>query len=223
MKKLIPHLMNANGQLDGSADNINRAVGLVNKEIAPKYHLQNNIDVIFSTGYLAYAIQEMGVGGYTYKDDLVAIEISDKHTPSFDDIFSTLCHELAHAARWQTNDEYSKTLLDTIIFEGLGTCAEIQAVKDTGAKTSYFEKSITSIDRRQLERLEQSIKPHLDEVNFNRREIMFDGDGKNLPRWAGYILGYHAVKEYLITSSSIIYKAYARPYKSIKDTLGLLH
>lgn len=222
MKKLIPHLMNANSQLNNSVKNIGRAIALVNEKIAPKYQLRNNIDVIFSSSYLAYAIPEMGVGGYTYKDDLIAVEIYDKYTPSFDDIFSTLCHELAHAARWQINDEYSRTLLDTLIFEGLGTCAEVQAVKDTGVEASYFEKYIKSVKPCQLEHLEQALRPHLDETSFDRDKIMFSGDGKDLPHWAGYIVGYHIIRNYLDTSKSIIYKSYAQSYKNISSALNLL-
>ena len=42
----------------------------------------------------------------------------------------------------------------------------------------------------------KTLKPILDGWNYNRDELLFDGNDE-IPRWSGYSLGFYLVKKYM--------------------------
>ena len=136
-------------------------------------------------------IPEVGVGGYTPSRHLSYLYVDPLNEElSEQEIFNTLCHELYHAKSYD-GQGYGSTLLDSIIFEGLATAFEDEVSKGN----SFVVKELST--RNTSERLLQKHRDELSDEEFNHfRWFIFD-ETKELPRWAGYEIGYHIVKKYL--------------------------
>lgn len=136
-------------------------------------------------------IPEVGVGGYTPGRHLSYLYVDPLNKElSEQEIFNTLCHELYHAKSYD-GQGYGSTLLDSMIFEGLATAFE----DEVSHGNSFVVKELNARNTS-----EQLLQKHRDELlgeDFNHfRWFIFD-ETKELPRWAGYEIGYHIVKKYL--------------------------
>ncbi|UXM93949.1 DUF2268 domain-containing protein [Bartonella sp. HY329] len=134
-------------------------------------------------------IPEIGVGGNCYKTELISISI-DSLNENFaaklsDGHFSqAIAHELHHAMRWARHG-YGETLGEAIISEGLA---------------DYFSTLITSMPVppwckvATTNQIINLAKDQLRNENYNHYEWIF-GTG-DLPRWAGYSIGYQLIDLY---------------------------
>ena len=129
-------------------------------------------------------------------------------------ISENVVHELCHAARWGKNDEWAKTLFDDLIFEGLACALEAEFVKDKSEK-SLFIKTILECTDDEDKKILDLLQDKLDSNEYNYDEIFFNGN-INLPRWAGYSLGYYLVKKYLKKTGKKIEDAFADKYADFK-------
>ena len=154
-------------------------------------------------------ILEDGVGGRTITSSLIEFVINEK-VATENSIFEMVSHELCHAARWGYNAEWMNTLFDGIISEGIATYFEWEIMKERGEKT-FFITTITERSDDENEKILESLKEQLDSKEYDYNTIFFNGNDE-LPRWAGYSLGYYFVKKYLDKTGKSIEEAYTDKY-----------
>ena len=154
-------------------------------------------------------ILEDGVGGRTITSSLIEFVINEK-VATESKIFEMVSHELCHAARWGYNAEWMNTLFDGIISEGIATYFEWEIMKEREEKT-FFIKTITARSDDENEKILESLKEQLDSKEYDYNTIFFNGNDE-LPRWAGYSLGYYFVKKHLDKTGKSIEEAYTDKY-----------
>ena len=158
-------------------------------------------------------IPETGVGGFTPGRHLIYLYIDPDQTPSEDEIFYTLCHEMHHAKRYE-GPGYGKTLLDSVVFEGLATCFEAEVSDDKAFLVNHLS------ERDDVAELTQRVQEHLDDTDFNYYEWFINDPSGNLPRWTGYLVGYRLVKSYLAATNKKASEAVLEDVESIRKFIG---
>lgn len=136
-------------------------------------------------------IPEIGIGGYTPSRHLMFLYIdsqSDKVTEQ--EIINTLCHEFYHSMSYD-GPGYGKTLFDSMIFEGLATAFEEESAKGN----SFLVRNLRSREASQA--LFAKHSNELDAEDFNHFKWFIYDETNELPRWAGYEIGFYIVRAYL--------------------------
>lgn len=215
MNKVNILLTEANGNLSDKKEMITRATKAAEEYTFPKLKIDWDVDVLI-TNRIPMIIPENGAGGYTFSADFIRINVDDeKVTENL--ISENIVHELCHAARWGKNDEWTKSLFDGLIFEGLACVLESGFVKDKAEK-SLFIKTVIGREDNENERILKSIYKKLDSNDYDYDTIFFNGND-NLPRWSGYSLGYYLVKKYLKKTNKKIEDAFADKYADFRIVL----
>ncbi|MBB3965833.1 DUF2268 domain-containing putative Zn-dependent protease [Rhizobium metallidurans] len=189
--KLNIHFLEAEGSLapwhavmktqaDAVADRIDK--------IVPPEFRRHAIDVVVH--YLPdETIPELGFGGSCFRRGLVTINL-DPGAPGFEDrlaqgVFGrTLAHELHHAMRWDACG-YGFSLGEALVSEGL---ADIFSETVTGVSAPPWASAS----------INGSWPALLNQAEHNQdydHAAWFYGTGE-LPRWAGYTIGYRLVRLY---------------------------
>ncbi len=136
-------------------------------------------------------IPEIGIGGYTPNRYLIYLYIDPDTDINEDEIFNTLCHELHHAKRYES-EGCGDTLLDSMIFEGLAIAFE----EEVSSEKAFMPSQLLS--RSDTKSLLKKVKAHFNDEDFDHfRWFIFDSTGE-LPRWTGYEVGYYLVRHYLL-------------------------
>jgi Predicted Zn-dependent protease (DUF2268) len=140
-------------------------------------------------------IPEIGVGGFTNPTTgavFVAIAGNVRRDDLTTWIPATLAHELHHSSRIRTGPGYGWTLGEALVTEGLADHFVAEAFPSTPPQPwdNAFPSERESALWRQAERDLNSPES----ADDHRR--WFFGAGQ-LPRWAGYTLGYKIVAAYL--------------------------
>ncbi|KND46719.1 MAG: hypothetical protein AB201_02685 [Parcubacteria bacterium C7867-006] len=152
-----------------------------------------NVDVVVSDNP-GSSIPETGVGGYAPTANLVYIninpEFSDLEKTLFDEIQSTLAHELHHCARTEKIG-YGKTLLEALVSEGLADNFDIEVNNKKPKPWSV------AIKDEELKDLKKKAEKDFNNDKYNHSAWFFGSRDLNIPRWAGYSLGFDIVKDYL--------------------------
>ena len=208
MNKVNVLLTEANGNLSSNREMIIDAIKTAEEYAFSKLKIDWEIDVLV-TNRIPMIIPENGAGGFTFSADFIRINIDDKKATE-NLISENVVHELCHAARWGKNDEWAKTLFDGLIFEGLACVLEAEFVKDKSEKSLFIETILECTDDENKKILDL-LQDKLDSNEYNYDEIFFNGKS-NLPRWAGYSLGYYLVKKYLEKTNKKIEDAVADKY-----------
>ena len=136
-----------------------------------------------------YVIPRVGVGGHADpRTGAVSIEVGRTSPLPMGNVLTvqlrrTLAHELNHAARITIGPGYGKTLLDTIVSEGIA---------DDFATSLYpgsFAPWTHALTPSELNRYWRAARPHLDEILQHRPYIHWMFGGGRFPHWTGYTLG----------------------------------
>jgi len=142
-------------------------------------------------------IPEVGVGGYSASPNLLYIRIDPDFkgiTKTLDaSLRSTIAHEINHCVRSFLRGP-EKTLLEAIVSEGLADHFDIEV---NGGEPKLWD---TSVKPSRLSAIKKKIKPELNKEEYDNALWFFGANEKNVPRWAGYSLGFYAVGEYMKTS-----------------------
>lgn len=215
MNKINILLAEANGNLSDKREMIKSAVKTAEEYVFSKLKIDWDIDVLV-TNRIPMIIPENGAGGFTFAADFIRINIDDKKATE-NLISENVVHELCHAARWGKNDEWTKTLFDGLIFEGLACVLEAEFVKDK-SEESLFIKTILECTDDENKKILDLLQDKLYSNKYNYDEIFFNGN-INLPRWSGYSLGYYLVKKYLEKTNKKIEDAVADKYAEFKIAL----
>lgn len=216
MSKINVLLTNANGNFDDIKDVIFAAVKEVESYAFPRLKIDWDIDVVVSANAYSLIIPEDGVGGYTYASNFIvcALDLKSMSIPRFKEM---LAHELGHAARWGKNDEWTNTLFDGMISEGIATYFGTEFAKNNSEK-QFFTRAMLERSDEENERILNELRGNLDDKNYDYQTIFFTGNDK-LPRWSGYSLGYYLVKKYLEKTHKTIEEAFADKYEDFKIVL----
>lgn len=140
------------------------------------------------------AIPETGIGGYT--DPIsgvvsISLDITERDVAESLRVWlpAELAHELDHTARIQVGPGYGSTLIDEMVTEGMADAFSLQSFSEIPripwdhALTKGQERTVWARARRHLGQ------------NVDHAEWFF-GSGE-LPRWAGYTIGFDIVSGYL--------------------------
>lgn len=203
----------ANGNLDSKVETIEKAVKEAECYVFPKLKIDWDIDLLVTNRLYDIIIPEDGVGGRTRTSDFIEFAIDEeKATKSL--ISEMVAHELCHAARWGKNDEWTNSLFDGMINEGIATYLEAEFVKGRTEKT-VFIKTILERSDEENEKILDKLRSQLDLNYYDYNTIFFNGSNE-LPRWSGYSLGYYLVKKYLKKTGKKIEDAFADKYADFK-------
>ncbi len=129
-----------------------------------------------------------GVSGYCAWKNAIMIGIHPEARRLERALRDTVCHEFTHSACLQYNQR--KTLLDSIVFEGL---AEHFRENVVGGGRSPW---VSALNEGETRRMFKRIKTKLNSKSYKIYKEVFFGD-KTYPLWSGYSIGYQIVKKYL--------------------------
>lgn len=187
------HMLEAGGSLNrwrsrmiGDVDRIRAGIdALVAIE-----HRQGAVDVLVRRADRGI-VPELGLGGSCYEPHLVTIAIAPE-SDAFEGALEagvfrqTLAHELHHALRCAACG-YGETFGDALVSEGL---ADHFAVEATGCEPLLWTQS-PGLSPTVLQRAHATLAA----TTYDHEAWFFGGD--DLPRWAGYALGWQLVAAYL--------------------------
>ena len=139
-------------------------------------------------------IPEIGIGGYAPNATSLEVYMNPEFS-NFDkvvekDLIHTLAHELHHCLRWK-DPGYGNTLLQAMIAEGLADHFDIEI---TGCDIPMWSNALSGV---QIDKMKERAKVEYNNNNYNHPEWFFGSKDKDIPRWTGYTLGFHLVKDYL--------------------------
>lgn len=210
MKYLQAHVLNANAEMP-AAEILLPEVEVAEKYAVDKMGLDQPVDVVLTNRMAGLLIAEDEVGGRTYAGDFIMMDVE---RPDF--LTEMLVHELAHAVRWQHNAEYIERFFDDLILEGLGVAVEAEFAKERGEKSFFIDTMLQRSDAENEAVLEQ-LKLELLEARYDNYGIFIERE--DLPRWAGYALGFYLVKQYLEKTGKSVFEVLATEYKEFERVL----
>lgn len=183
-----------------------QAVNAAQDFITENFDFNYNVDIVITApSFLMSTIPEDGISGRTYNSRLIILVIDNqqiKITENF--IFETICHEMSHSLRWEKLPEYSKTLFDGMIFEGLAITLEEKAMNSTNRKQKqFFLQEVQNTDQATIDSMIDQLCEDMKSEQYDYNTIFFTGND-TLPRWAGYRLGYYFVKQHLQKTNATI-------------------
>lgn len=224
MGKIHPLIANANAKFTGDEVGIfQKAAKAAEAFISNNFIFDYEVDILVTAPtYLLPTIPEDGITGRTYTSHFIIVVVDKQQTKITEDIvFETICHEMSHSLRWEKVPEYGDTLLKDMILEGLAIVLEEKAMLDTRRKhRQYFLSTVQETNQGLIDDITSQLKDTLNSGQYDHQKVLFTGDD-NLPRWAGYRLGYYLVKRYLEKTDSTINEATFASYGDFEKVLEI--
>ena len=217
MNKINVLLANSNGNLRNIEQMIKEAVKEAELYAFSRLNINWDIDLVVTNHMPFVLIPEDGIGGRTYWSDLITICV-DEEKLAKSKMTEMLVHELCHAARWGKNNEWMNTLFDGLINEGIATYFEAEFAKNLEEKT-VFIKTILERSDEENKKIFEKLCDQLESKSYDYEMIFFNGNDE-LPRWAGYSLGYYLVKRYLERTGKKIEEAFFDKYADFRERQG---
>lgn len=181
-------IANAAGTLTPHLDIIHRAFTRADQAVSTLIKMDACDVVVIDDPY--QAIPETGVGGFTTSRHLIYVYCDPRKKINEDEVFYTFCHELYHARRYD-GPGHGKTLFDAMIFEGLSVAFEAEV---SGGKGSFLSRFMAT--KTDTASLVKRVREHFDDEQFDHFH-WFIAESPELPRWAGYRVGYQIVAAHL--------------------------
>lgn len=206
---------------DTELDIFQTATTKAEKFVADSFDFDYEVDLIIATpSFLIKAKPEDTTGGQTYHSRLVMVVVDTTKRPVVEDhIFEIICHEMSHSLRWEKLPEYSRTLFDGMILEGLAVVLEEWAMKSSGRQdTEKFLKEMQATTQPEIDAMIASLKDNFGDVDYDYNTVFYTGNAM-LPRWTGYRLGYHFVKKYLEKTGHTIEHATLASYREFSPEI----
>ena len=222
MGKLNTHIANANDKFtSGEVSAIENAIVSAEKFINKHFDFDYDVDIVITApSFLMSTIPEDGISGRTYNSELVVLALDKQERPINEDIvFETVCHEMSHSLRWEKLPEYSKTLFDGMILEGLAIVLEEEAVDERRShEKQFFLAEIQNTSQGDIDGMIAHLKDDFDNERYDYNAIFYTGNDA-LPRWSGYKLGYYYVKKYLRQKNSTIFDVTLASYSEFNPEI----
>lgn len=155
-----------------------------------------------------------GTTGYTPWKNTILIFINPSNPNWKKALPATIAHEFNHSVVLQYHQW--KTLLDSLIFEGLAEHFKEGVVDDRRAPWTK------SLNIQQSKKLFLKLKKHLSSQNPRLYKSIFFGN-KKYPLWAGYTLGYNIIQSFIKNNPDFNWKQIvALCPKEILDSSGFI-
>ncbi len=206
------HVLNKSKRLNPLLDLINESLKTGLEKIQ-KVLPVDTIDIVVEDNPNA-AIPETGVGGYAPTAHIVNICINPNFAGLKEkikyEIESTLAHELHHCARESALGDPRRNLLEALVTDGLADHFDIEICGGEPRPWSIAVKDEI------LGKLLEKARKEFNNNNYNHKVWFFGSEDEEIPRWAGYSLGFHIVQEYLkkhpYESAGSLYKTPAEEF-----------
>lgn len=184
------HILRASGRLEPYFKILKRTIQRAVEKTA-EYISLHPIDIVVYDNP-RQAIPGFGHGGRTHNPHTIHVSL-DPSFPDFEQVIKkeipkTISHELHHTVRWKAVG-YGTTLLERLVSEGLATHFEQDMWGGTPSPWA------TALNFKSLADIHEKAKLEYTSTTFHHGR-WFYGAG-DLPRWAGYSLGFHLVEQYL--------------------------
>jgi uncharacterized protein YjaZ len=124
------------------------------------------------------------------------------------EIKSTITHEFHHAIRNRTFPWKQDNLLGAMITEGLADHFDIEI---NGGEPKPWSKALTTDE---LEKIGQMASLEFANTDYNHNDWFFGSASRNIPRWAGYAIGFKLVEDYLNKTNKKASKLVSEPANS---------
>ena len=222
MGKLNTHIANANDKFtNDEIKAIKNAIASAEKFINKHFAFDYDVDIVVTTpSFLMSTIPEDGISGRTYNSQLIILVLDSHERPISENlVFETVCHEMSHSLRWEKLPEYSKTLFDGAILEGLAIVLEEAAIDERGSEEKqFFLKEMQNTDQGTIDGIITQLKDMFSSEQYDYDTVFYTGDSK-IPRWSGYRLGYYYVKKYLNKKDATISEATLASYSEFSPEI----
>jgi uncharacterized protein YjaZ len=144
----------------------------------------------------ASVIREIGMGGRTAGPGEILLELDPASSvmPSSlsTELFPLLAHEMHHVARFRTVG-YGSNLLEAMVSEGLADQFSIEAA---GIDPPIWSTALSAED---LEIWSERAKEQWYDTRYEH-DAWFFGTGGQIPRWAGYSIGFSMTRAFLVAN-----------------------
>jgi uncharacterized protein YjaZ len=187
--------------------------------ISDVFDFDYDVDLMIVTpSFLMNTIPEDGISGRTYHSQLIAVTLNKQQADITEDtLFETICHEMSHSLRWQKLPEYSRTLFDAMILEGLAVVLEEQALISTNRQSKqFFLQEMQRTSKEGIETMIAILKDDFSSEQYDYETIFYTGND-TLPRWAGYKLGYYFAKKNIEDKQTTIPEATLLSYSKFSS------
>ena len=120
------------------------------------------------------ASPEDGVSGRTYNSQLIALVLDKQERPINENIvFETICHEVSHSLRCEKLPEYSKTLWDGMILEGLAIVLEEESVDERKShEKQFFLAEMQNTPQRVIDDIIAHLKDEFNSERYDYEAIL---------------------------------------------------
>jgi uncharacterized protein YjaZ len=144
----------------------------------------------------SYVIPEIGLGGRTIGSGVILLVV-DPASPRIPEsigteLFPLLVHEMHHVARARTVG-YGSNLLEAMVSEGL---ADQFAIEVAGIDPPRWS---TALSGEELELWSARAKEQWYDTGYSH-DAWFFGAGGQIPRWAGYTIGFAMTGDFLLAN-----------------------
>ena len=151
-----------------------------------------------------------GISGLSYPDKLFLF-ITDQTTS--EQLKALIVHEYSHVIRFHYVHHQNDilTLRDALVLEGIAEVAVKQIVGDSALSkaTKIYDKSTAD------KHWKNWIKANQDLVKANPKHDLLMYGGDQIPKWAGYNVGYHFVNAYVEKANPSLLELLRTPTKKI--------
>lgn len=186
---LTLHILQASGRLTAIEAGIHAAFEAVGPKVAEVLEIPD-VDVVVVDDPDS-AIPETGSGGFAPNAHTLFVYLDPEHENLKEhldeEIQGTIAHELHHCARWQTVG-YGNTLLEAIVSEGLADHFDIEV---NGGQPRPWSIAFSGDE---IAKLREQAAPVFNE-SYDAGEWLFGT--REIPKWAGYSLGFAIVAEHM--------------------------
>lgn len=182
------------GLLDGERDGIVQAIRDTVSAVRRLMDV-NGVTIRVDAG-TAYVIPEIGLGGRTTSPTEILIVI-DPTSPAWpgslsSELFPLLAHEMHHIMRVRAVG-FGANLLEAMVMEGL---ADQFSIEVAGIDPPIWA---TALSPDELEIWSELARSQWYDGGYNH-DTWFFGTGGEIPRWAGYSIGFALTRDYLLAN-----------------------
>jgi uncharacterized protein YjaZ len=179
------HLMEADRELKKHLPFIKKITTPAINKISDVLPFKQPVDIVVYR--YKTADKNFAISGYTPTGNMVHIYADPSHA-GFEKLVrqqlpKTLAHELHHACRWQ-GPGFGETLKEVLITEGLASRFEQEVFG--GLPADFYIK----FSDKEIKRLWLKAKRELKSNKFSYQDWFFGNKKQNIPKHAGYALGY---------------------------------
>jgi len=142
------------------------------------------------------AIPETGVGGFSPNPHLIFVWINPEHNDLEktieEEVRRTITHESHHAARAITFPWNEANLLEAFITEGLADHFDVELNE---GKTYPWSVALSESEIEKY--FDKAKNSELLSKEYDHSSWFFGSEEKDIPRWAGYAIGFKLVGDYI--------------------------